>query len=276
MKWFLRTFICLILVALFWQVKVFAADVFCKIEYYFNGTNNMRVILYSKTNKSYYVKGFTRDSDRQVTVYFSEKKTFSSESNSVLIPQSMFLLPVRVILMPSDGSLLFKDIKNSPYKDHILFLASIGKIDGYRDGTFKPKDNITRQEFVKLFVNVFDIKIEKNLKKYSFSDIQNCWAKSEIETLYKMGIITGIKDKQNRLLFRPNDGITYEQAIAILARYLKLKSVSKNDYKSWANQYINAFVDNQLISTEEIKDLKLNSFATREWIAYIFSKTIFK
>jgi len=277
MKWFLRTFICLILVvALFWQPKVFAADVFCKIEYYFNGTNNMRVILYSKTNKSYYVKGFTRDSDRQVTVYFSEKKTFSSESNSVLIPQSMFLLPVRVILMPSDGSLLFKDIKNSPYKDHILFLASIGKIDGYKDGTFKPKNTVTRQEFVKFFVNMFNIKVEKNDKKYSFSDIQNCWAKSEIETLYKMGIITGMKDKQNRLLFRPNDGITYEQAIAILARYLKLKSVSKNDYKSWANQYINAFVDNQLISTEEIKGLKLNSFATREWIAYIFSKTIFK
>jgi len=130
MKWFLRTFICLILVALFWQVKVFAADVFCKIEYYFNGTNNMRVILYSKTNKSYYVKGFTRDSDRQVTVYFSEKKTFSSESNSVLIPQSMFLLPVRVILMPSDGSLLFKDIKNSPYKDHIFFLQALERLMG--------------------------------------------------------------------------------------------------------------------------------------------------
>ncbi|ADQ05211.1 S-layer domain-containing protein [Caldicellulosiruptor owensensis OL] len=277
MRGFQRTLICLILtVAFLWQSKVFAADVFCKIEYYFNGTNNMRVILYSKTNKSYYVKGFTRDSDRQVTVYFSDKKTFSSESNSVLIPQSMFLLPVRVILMPSDGSLLFKDIKNSPYKDHILFLASIGKIDGYRDDTFKPKNNITRQEFVKLFVNVFDIKIEKNIKKYSFSDIQNCWAKSEIETLYKMGIITGMKDKQNRLVFKPNDGVTYEQAIAILARYLKLKSISKNDYNSWANQYINAFVDNQLISAEEIKGLKLNSFATREWIAYIFSKTIFK
>jgi hypothetical protein len=277
MKGFRKALICLILaVVILWQQKVFAADVFCKVEYYVNGTNNMQVVLYSKTNKSYYVKGFTRDSDRQLTVYFSDKKTFSSESNSVLIPQSMFILPVRVILMPSDGSLLFSDIKNSPYKDHILFLASIGKIDGYKDGTFKPKNIVTRQEFVKFFVNVFDIKIEKNIRKYSFSDIQNCWAKSEIETLYKMGIITGIKDKQNRLVFKPNDGVTYEQAFAILARYLKFKSTSKNGYKSWANQYINAFVDNRLINADEIKGLKLNSFATREWVAYILSKAVFK
>lgn len=77
MKGFRKALICLILaVVILWQQKVFAADVFCKVEYYVNGTNNMQVVLYSKTNKSYYVKGFTRDSDRQLTVYFSDKKLF--------------------------------------------------------------------------------------------------------------------------------------------------------------------------------------------------------
>lgn len=57
---------------------------------------------------------------------------------------------------------------------------------------------------------------------------------------------------------------------------LNLNLPQKNDYKSWANQYINAFVDNRLINADEIKGLKLNSFATREWVAYILSKAVFK
>lgn len=42
MKGFVKIFICLILaVVILWQLKVFAVDVFCKVEYYFNGMNNM-------------------------------------------------------------------------------------------------------------------------------------------------------------------------------------------------------------------------------------------
>ncbi|WAM32257.1 S-layer homology domain-containing protein [Caldicellulosiruptor naganoensis] len=261
---------------LFSTASAFAADVWCKVEYYYNGTNYTKVILYSKSNKTYYVKGFTRDSDSQVSIFFSDKKTFSSETNTVLIPQSMFLMPIRVILVNSDGSPLFNDVKDSPYKDSILYLASIGKIDGYKDGTFKPKKSVTRQEFAKLIVNVFDIKVEKNITKYSFADIKNCWAKNEIETLAKMGVIAGIKGKNGVLYFKPQDGVTYEQAITVISRYLKLKAISKKDYKSWANEYINAFVDNNLLSEKEVKSLKLNAFATREWIAYILSKAVLR
>lgn len=92
----------------------------------------------------------------------------------------------------------------------------------------------------------------------------------------KMGILTGVKGKNGVLYFKPQDGITYEQAITIIARYLKLEAVSKKDYKSWANDYINAFIDNNLLSEKEINVLKLNSFATREWIAYILSKAVLR
>lgn len=268
--------VSLIILLMFNTIKIFAADVWCKVEYYYNGTNYMKVTLYSKSNKTYYVKGFTRDSDNQVSIYFSDKKNLNTETNTVFIPQSMFLMPIRVVLVNSDGTPLFSDIKDSPYKDYILYLASIGKIDGYKDGTFKPKKSVTRQEFAKLIVNVFGIKVNQNIKKYSFADIKDCWAKNEIETLAKMGIITGVKGKNGTLYFKPQDGITYEQAIAVVARYLKLKVVSKKDYKSWANDYINAFVDNNLLSSEEISRLKLKTFATREWIAYILSKAMLR
>ncbi|WP_271628641.1 S-layer homology domain-containing protein [Caldicellulosiruptor sp. DIB 104C] len=268
--------LCVTVLLIFSAIKVFAADVWCKVEYYYNGTNYMKVTLYSKSNKTYYVKGFTRDSDNQVSIYFSDKKNLISDTNTVLIPQSMFLMPVRVILVNSDGSPLFSDIKDSPYKDYILYLASIGKIDGYKDGTFRPKKGVTRQEFAKLFVNVFDIKTNQSVTRYSFADIKDCWAKNEIETLAKMGILTGVKGKNGVLYFKPQEGITYEQAIAIIARYLKLEAVSKKDYKSWANDYINAFIDNNLLSEKEINVLKLNSFATREWIAYILSKAVLR
>ncbi|WAM34502.1 S-layer homology domain-containing protein [Caldicellulosiruptor morganii] len=268
--------ILLFVLFIFSTVSAFAADVWCKVEYYYNGTNYTKVTLYSKSNKTYYVKGFTRDSDNQVSIYFSDKKTFSSETNTVLIPQSMFLMPVRVILVNSDGSLLFSDIKDSPYKDSILYLASIGKIDGYKDGTFKPKKSITRQEFAKLMVSVFNIQVKKDITRYSFADIKDCWAKNEIETLAKMGVIAGIKGKNGALYFKPQDGITCEQVIAILGRYLKLKATSKKDYKSWANEYINAFVDNNILTEKEVAGLRLNMPATREWIAYVLSKAVLR
>lgn len=91
----------------------------------------------------------------------------------------------------------------------------IGKniITGYEDGTFRPKNNITRAEFATLVHNIFsdEGKLEPTTK--SLSDLSGHWAKEYIEKLAGNEIINGYEDGT----FRPQNNITRAEAAAIIA-----------------------------------------------------------
>jgi len=253
---------------------VFAKGLFCKIEYNYNKTDYMKITLVSDDKKEYFIKGFIRENDHQLHIFYSDKKLSKGESSSILIPQNMFLIPVRVILSDEKSSLPFSDIASSPYKEYIWHLKSIGKIDGYGDGTFKPKNPITRQEFSKLVVNIFNIPV-KLYQRYSFVDIKKSWARNEIESLYQLGYINGFKDKSGKVYFKPDDKISYEQAISIVCRILKIKSSgSLQNFNSWANEYISAAITNHILTLDDIKGKRLSDAATREWVCYLMSKSL--
>ena len=51
----------------------------------------------------------------------------------------------------------FSDIEDHARKNDILKLVSLGIIDGYPDGTFKPENPVTRAEFAKLIVTAMGL-----------------------------------------------------------------------------------------------------------------------
>ncbi|MFI3211535.1 MAG: S-layer homology domain-containing protein, partial [Peptostreptococcaceae bacterium] len=58
--------------------------------------------------------------------------------------------------MSNKGS--FPDVATSHWAyDYITDYAQRGILDGYQDGTFKPNQNITRAEFMKVMVQTFEI-----------------------------------------------------------------------------------------------------------------------
>ncbi|SCX75967.1 S-layer homology domain-containing protein [Alkaliphilus peptidifermentans] len=124
------------------------------------------------------------------------------------------------------------DIAGHWAEDYIKELVALGAIGGYSDGTFRPENNITRAEFVKIIVEAF--KLEAKVGKV-FEDTKDHWAKDYIATAQAHGIINGYNDTT----FGPNDFITREQMVLIVIRAAKLDIVSGE----------NKFTDSEAISS---------------------------
>ena len=97
----------------------------------------------------------------------------------------------------------------------ISTLFSIGIIDGYGDGAFRPDGPITRAAFTKMAVNFFDY----HVKDYDgrFTDVEgDAWYAGYIQAAAELKLIEGFDDGT----FRPDDCITRAQACAIINRTL--------------------------------------------------------
>lgn len=82
-----------------------------------------------------------------------------------------------------DEIVSFTDIDNSYGKSSIEYLASIGVINGYEDGTFRPNGEITRAEAVAMInrllaANLADVQADASL----FSDLDGHWAENDVLT----------------------------------------------------------------------------------------------
>ena len=104
----------------------------------------------------------------------------------------------------------FSDIGvNRWYTVPVRALASLGAIQGYSDGTFRPDDNITRAEFVTI-ASRFSAMAEGELK---FSDVgEQSWARKYIVSACAHGWISGYPDGT----FRPNGNITRAEAVKVM------------------------------------------------------------
>ena len=131
----------------------------------------------------------------------------------------------------------FKDVASDYWaKDQIDYLVSKGVITGFSDGTFKPEDAVTREQFAKM------ICIAKGLKEYkpaksTFKDVASSrWSFGFIEAAVKAGYIKGYTDGT----FKPANSIT-RQELAVLGVRVLGKENEANAWKGepivWANDW---------------------------------------
>ncbi len=105
-------------------------------------------------------------------------------------------------------------------KDDIIRLAEYGSskskiLNGYKDGSFKPKGNITRAQFAKMIATYWDIKgFKPNIKDANIADIKDHWAKDYITALYNHKFVELSEDKK----FEPNKALTRAEVAQILNR----------------------------------------------------------
>ena len=52
------------------------------------------------------------------------------------------------------GNAAFPDLVEEWYKPAIAWAEQTGVVDGYEDGTFRPENAVTRQEFAQMLYNV--------------------------------------------------------------------------------------------------------------------------
>jgi hypothetical protein len=101
------------------------------------------------------------------------------------------------------------------YANYVNYMAGIGAITGYEDGSFRPEQNISRQEFTAMISRLGTVLDAGDM---NFSDVANdSWAVDFIYTAYKNGWVSGYEDGT----FRPANNITRAEAVKIVNAYLK-------------------------------------------------------
>ncbi len=129
----------------------------------------------------------------------------------------------------SAAEIEISDIKGHWAEEDIRKLIENGAVSGFSDGTFRPNNTITRAEFVKIIVWMFDLLATNgtNRGKY-YEDTYGSqyskdplapwaseaphWALHEINIATNLGIVSGTGDNQ----FSPNAPITREQMAMIM------------------------------------------------------------
>ena len=116
------------------------------------------------------------------------------------------------------GSVKFSDV-NGWEKEYVYYLAERKILNGKADGLFKPADNITRAEFVKILAAVSGQDVSKSTGT-SFSDVNTAsWYAPYVEWAYKNGIVKGSNGN-----FKPSANITRQDMAVMIENFSKYMS----------------------------------------------------
>lgn len=119
----------------------------------------------------------------------------------------------------------FPDVKPNYWASPFIEgLAEENIVVGYPDGTFRPTQNIERDEFAALIRQAFDVTERREISSGSeFNDVpENYWAVPAIEEAYQGGFMDAFSNNQ---LFYPRREMTRAEAITSLAQGLQLVQV---------------------------------------------------
>ena len=121
----------------------------------------------------------------------------------------------------------FPDVTgNEWYAESVTYLASIGIVKGYLDGTFMPDNPITRAEFATM-ISGFDNLAVADYNK--FDDVVGHWAIGYINSAAEKGWVSGYLDGE----FKPENYITRAEVVSVINRMLN-RRIEIQDVPDWA------------------------------------------
>ncbi len=182
----------------------------------------------------------------------------------------------------------FADMANHWAKEDVNDMGSRMVIDGSGNGRFSPDVDITRAEFAAIIVRGLGLKLEND--REAFSDVKSAdWYSDAVQTAYAYSLIDGFEDGT----FRPNDKISREQAMAILAKAMKITNgpgaatltaeageetlrsyTDAADASAWARSGIASSVKSGLISGRSESALAPKANITRAEVAVIVKRLL--
>ena len=108
----------------------------------------------------------------------------------------------------------FSDIAGHWAGGDIKALSEAGIVAGFGDGTFRPDQQVTRAEFVKLLVTAFSLSGDG---AGQYRDVQSGdWFKPYVDAASALGLITGYDG-----YFYPSDSLTRQDAAVVIYRTLR-------------------------------------------------------
>ncbi len=133
---------------------------------------------------------------------------------------------VRSLGIPEEkGNSNFSDVNSQWFAGAVNAASKSGLVSGYKDGTFQPDHNISRQEITSILCNAIEFAgtgnnmkdPEQYLSKFEDQAVIGTWARESIALTVKYGIADGTPSGQ----FMPQSNATRSEAAAMLTRMLK-------------------------------------------------------
>jgi len=175
----------------------------------------------------------------------------------------------------------FNDIQSVSWAyDSIMKLFDEGIVSASSDGRFRPDDNITREEFVKLIVCAFAPDAEASSHKFTDAT-ENAWYNEYISKAYALGIVTGYPDGS----FGVGENISREDMVTVIARALEALGNSfenstsmtfsdKDEISAYAYDYVEALTSLGVINGMGNGTFAPKSTATRAQAAKVIASLI--
>ncbi|WP_284645292.1 immunoglobulin domain-containing protein [Paenibacillus silviterrae] len=182
----------------------------------------------------------------------------------------------------------FMDMTNHWAKAAVNDMGSRMVIDGTGNGMFNPDRDMTRAELAAIIVRGLGLKLENGTSP--FSDIKTTdWHSSAINTAYAHHLIDGFEDGT----FRPNDNITREQAMVMIAKAMTITGLKAKlpiqpagqilqpytdamDASAWALSSIADSVQAGIVSGSNGDELTPKALITRAEVAAIVQRLLQK
>lgn len=123
----------------------------------------------------------------------------------------------------STAAAAFSDIADSYANNEIEALAEEGIVSGYEDGTFRPRQKMTRAELAKLISLAAGLK-ENPEKAAAFADVpETSWYRGYVGALVESGITQGTSPTS----FSPNTSVTREELVVFFVRTMGLEETAQ-------------------------------------------------
>jgi len=143
---------------------------------------------------------------------------------------------------------VFSDITGSKYEEAVTLLNSLGFINGYPDGTFKPENSITRAEFTVIANKLANLSLVNSTG--TFKDCAFHWGEPYVETAAKNNILSGYPDGT----FKPDNLVTYAEGVTILLNLKGYKEEINSNSIRWPFNYLNKAKELRLLNSIETED----------------------
>ena len=155
-------------------------------------------------------------------------------------------------------------------EDHYQYLI------GYEDDSFKPENNMTREEVTVMFSRLLkNPPVKGQVYAYNFPDVdQSRWSVTAISYMNKLGIVKGYPDGD----FKPETSITRAEFAAMAARFADLqegdKTFSDLDSSHWAYDVVRKAASAGWISGYPDGTFKADNPITRAEVVTITNKML--
>ncbi len=138
----------------------------------------------------------------------------------------------------------FADVSSHWAEDAINDMGSRLIVTGVGSSTYEPDRSITRAEFAAVVVSAMGI--EQGSTESGFGDVTlSDWFNGYVDTATAYSLITGYDSTS----FGPNDTITREQAMAIIARAMKITGLSVSLTDSEVSALLSTYIDGASVSS---------------------------